>query len=118
MNFKVIASTLVALLLVSSPAFAHDTKSHKGPMVEGKLTLLQNDRAEIQTEKGKTLVIFVAETKFETGMDGKAGTRSDLKVGQNIMISGHKLESGEFAATEIMIHDAHAGEPEEHHHKE
>ena len=102
-------SLLIAIILsmtLSSVAFAHDSKSHKGPMLEGKLTSLENDRASLETDKGKVIVTLSPETKFEVGMDGEKGERKLLKEGQYLMVMGHKLESGDFAATEIMIHEA------------
>lgn len=102
---KTLLTTIVLMMALSGNAFAHDAKSHKGPMIEGKLVSIEKDRASLETDKGKVMVTLSPETKFEVGMDGEKGERSQLKEGQYLMVMGHKLESGEFAASEVMMHE-------------
>ena len=103
---KNILLCLTTLFLTVSPAAAHDGKEHKEPMVEGTLTSLTGDKASLKTEKENLTLLLVPETKFEFGMEGKAAKRSDVKTGQYLMVHGRKIGSGEFQATEVMIHDA------------
>ncbi len=95
---------LVTLLFFAIPAFAHDEMFHKGAMIEGKLSSLNGDRADLQTDKGSSVVMLYPETTYELGSEGKPGKRADLKEGAHLMVHGHKLETGEFGAKEIMIY--------------
>jgi len=95
-----------SLILFTSTAFAHDAKFHKGPMIEGKLLSVNGDKAEVQTKDQKVTLLLSSDTKIETGKEGNAATKGDLKVGSDIMAHGHKLDSGEFGATDILINPA------------
>lgn len=99
-----------ATLIFISPVLAHDKEAHKGPKIEGKLLSLQGNKAEVQTKSQKVTVLLSAETKYELGAEGKPSTKTELKPGSDVMVHGHKLESGEFGATEIMINAAASGE--------
>ena len=113
-----------ATLIFINPALAHDKEAHKGPKIEGKLLSLQGNKAEVQTASRKVTVLLSAETKYELGAEGKPSTKTELKPGSDVMVHGHKLETGEFGATEIMInaaasgghHDDDDGEDEPHEH--
>ena len=96
---------LALSLLIGTSAQAHDAKLHKAPMLSGVITSLQNDKVSIKTDKGEVLIALMPETKYEAGMDGKKAERANLKVGQELMVMGHKLEDGEFAAAEVIIHE-------------
>lgn len=94
-------------ILVCSSAFAHDASLHKGPMLVGELVSLDGDKAIVETDKGKTEVVLDSDTKFQNGTTkGVAADINSLKQGQHLTVMGHRLESGEFAATEVMIHEA------------
>lgn len=101
---KRILYALFATLLLASPALAHDPKLHKGPKVSGKVVSLQGDRLEVGTDGGPVAVTLTPETAYESGTDGGKATKAALKEGQTVMVSGHKLASGAFAAAEVMIH--------------
>lgn len=101
-NFLLI---IAFLIIVVDYTYAHDAKDHKGSMIEGTLILLEKDKASIKTEKGNLSITFMPETKFEVGIEGVKGERSQLKEGQYLMVMGHKLKSGDFAATEVMMHE-------------
>ena len=101
---QLLLPSVVLFLSLTTSAFAHDEKLHKGPMIEGKLLSISGDIAFVETKGGKVSVALSSETKFEAGTEGNAAKKSDLKEGQHVMVSGHKLESGELAATGVMIH--------------
>jgi cytochrome c-type biogenesis protein CcmE len=108
---------LITTALFASPAFAHDPKLHKGPKVEGKVVSLKGDRLEVGTTKGGTVAVYLTdETKYEQGADGSKAARSALREGQHVMVSGHKLASGKFAASEVMIRADADGASEPHGH--
>jgi hypothetical protein len=100
---------LAATALVATPALAHDPKLHKGPKVEGKVVAVRGNRLEVGTNDGTVAVTLSPETKYEQGKGGEAATKSALKEGQHVMVAGHKLAGGEFAASEVMIHAGDGG---------
>ncbi len=100
------ATAVPAVIAFVSPAFAHDAKFHKGPMIEGKLISVTGDKAEVETKDGKTAVALSAGTKYESGKEGSPATKSDLKPGCAVMIHGHKLPGGTFGAMDVMIQPA------------
>lgn len=101
---KRLLCALLVTLLIASPALAHDAKLHKGATVAGKVLSLKGDRLEVGTDAGSVAVTLFPETAYESGADGEKATKAALKEGQHVMVSGHKLESGAFAATEVMMH--------------
>ena len=101
---KRLMHALIAIALLVAPAFAHDPKLHKGPKVEGRVVSVKGNQLEVGTNDGTVAVTLSPETKYEQGAEGKKAEKSVLKEGQHVMVSGHKLESGEFAASEVMIH--------------
>ena len=108
---KRILLCLSTLFFSVSIASAHEGKEHKEPMVEGTLTALTGDKATLKTATEDLTVLITPETNFEMGTHGDSAKRSDVKVGEHLMIHGRKIGSGEFQATEIMIHQANtAGE--------
>lgn len=116
MNMKRLIRAVIATALLATPAFAHDPKLHKGPKVEGKVVAVKGDRFEVGTEGGTVAVYLTDETKYEQGADGAKAARSALREGQHVMVSGHKLASGKFAASEVMIHADADGESKPHGH--
>lgn len=98
---------LIATILFAAPAFAHDPKLHKGPKVEGTIVSLKGDKLVVQTNDDPVKVTLSLETSYEQGIAGEKATKSALKEGGHVMIFGHKLESGELVASEVMIY-AHA----------
>ena len=102
------------LLTVVSPAFAHDKEMHKGLNIEGKVLEKTDGSVLLQTEKEKVTVQFSESTKFELGMDGKPGTKSQLNVGDFLMVEGHKMPGKAFGASTVMIHPAEAAAHETH----
>lgn len=99
---------LFSLAILSSSvatAYAHDASQHKGPRYEGAVFAITGDSLQLKTDKGTEKVTLDKSTTIEVGDEGKAGKSSDVEVGDHIMVSGHKLESGEIVATEIMVHD-------------
>lgn len=94
---------VIATALIAAPALAHDPKLHVGPKVEGKVVSVNGDRLEVGTVGGVVAVTLSPNTTYELEMDGRKAERSVLKDGQEVKVSGHRLGSGEFAASEVMI---------------
>lgn len=107
---KRLIHTLIATALFATPALAHDPKLHKGPKVEGEVISVTGNRLEVGTKGGAVAVTLTPETKFEQGEGGAKAAKSDLKEGRHVMVSGRKLGSGEFAASEVMIRGVGGGE--------
>ena len=106
----------IASALFDSPALAHDPKLHKGPKVEGKVVSVEGNRLQVGTNDGTVAVTLSPETKYEEGPAGAKAEKLALHEGQHVMVSGHKLESGEFVASEVMIHGGHADDAKPHSH--
>ena len=64
----------------------------------------------------ENVVYLTDETKYEQGADGAKAAKGALREGQHVMVSGHKLASGKFAASEVMIHADPDGESKPHGH--
>jgi hypothetical protein len=107
---------LIATAVFAPPAFAHDPKLHKGPKIEGEVVSLKDDRLDVGTKDGTVAVTLSPDTTFEQGESGKKAERGTLKQGQHVMVAGHKLGSGGFVATAVMIHGDHkkGGAPHGH----
>lgn len=106
--------TFVAALTVligSGPAYAHDQELHHGKPVMGNIAALNDGGFAMETDGGAVMVKLLPETKFETGKDGAAGSRDDLKIGAHTMVYGTKLETGELVAKEVMIHEMKIPKP-------
>lgn len=103
MTGKVILSAVLLLGFVSA-AYAAEGKMEQGTMIEGTVESVSGDLLRLKTSGGAAVVKVVKETKVVMGMNGPAAAKEDIQAGDFLMISGRKLESGEFAADEIMIH--------------
>jgi|SRR5579883_1666684 len=105
---KRLLQALVTTLLFVSPALAHDAKFHKGPKVEGTVVSLNGEQLAVATDNGIVNVALSDETKYEQGAEGAPAERGALKEGEHVIVSGHKLESGQFAASRVLVQgDAH-----------
>lgn len=107
----------LATALVASPALAHDPKLHRGPKVEGKVVSVTGNRVVVETTSGTVAVTLNPETKYEQGDAGVEAAKVVLKPGQHVLVSGHKLESGDFAATGVMVDSDGKGESKPHGHE-
>ena len=113
MSKNYVLLTIVSLLL-SSTSFAHDGVKHEGKPVEGKVTEIKNGSLLLSTEKGSVTVSLEQNTKYELGMDGDKAKKSDIEVGDFLMVEGTKLSTKEVSASEVMIHKANEGSAKEH----
>ena len=105
MGKKIVILSLLAALITTSAAFAHDQALHHGKPVMGNVTAVNNDGFVMQVDTEALQVKLLPETKFETGMNGEPGTRAAVKIGAHAMVYGTKLETGELVAKEVMVHD-------------
>ena len=113
---KRLIHAVIATALLATPALAHDPKLHKGPKVEGKVVSVKGDRLELGAPGSTVIVYLTDETKYEQGAAGAKAARGALREGQRVMVSGRKLASGKFAASEVMIHADPDGESKPHGH--
>lgn len=104
MNRKLINASFVALLSLSSTAFAHDGVVHKGKPVHGKATKIEAAGFKVKTEEGEKTIEINKDTVFEIGTNKGKGIIQDLKDGASVMVEGTTLESGVMVATEVLIH--------------
>ena len=75
----------------AAPAHPHH------PPVHGKVAAV--DTAAMTLTVGETTIVVTSETKISK--DGKPATLSDIMVGDNVIASGKKDDSGKFVATKI-----------------
>lgn len=115
MNKTTSVTALFALLSISSSAFAHDAKLHKGKPTEGKAISISASEFKVKSDSGETTVEVTKDTQFELGMEGQGSSVKDLKEGSFVMVYGTKLESGVLVAKEVMIHSGAADTSTEHH---
>jgi hypothetical protein len=85
--------------------------------VEGVVVSVDGNRLHVVTKSETVAVTLSPETTIEQASDGKQDEKSSLRKGQHVMVVGHKLESGEFVASEVMIHGDH-DEAKTHNHPE
>jgi hypothetical protein len=92
-----------ALVAVPSVTRAQDTNAPAAPMhahhppIHGKVAAV--DSAAMTITVGETTIVVTSETKISK--DGKPATLSDIAVGDNVVATGKKDESGKFTATKI-----------------
>lgn len=114
---KLYIHMLLTTALMASPALAHDPKLHRGAKVVGKVISVTGNRVEVETTSGTVAVTLYPETSYEQGDAGVDAAKVMLQPGQHVMVSGHKLESGDFAATGVMIDSDDEGETKPHGHE-
>ena len=93
-----------ALVTVPSVTRAQDsTNAPAAPMhahhppIHGKVASV--DTAAMTITVGETTIVVTSETKI--AKDGKPATLSDIAVGDNVVATGKKDDSGKFTATKI-----------------
>lgn len=117
MKSKIVKLIILSSVLSAPLAFAHNGGKHSGKPIEGRASDIRSTGFKVKTETGEKSVETNKDTKFEIGMDGKKGTKSDLKDGAFVMVEGTTLESGVVVATEVMVHTAQASEASATEHK-
>lgn len=88
-------------LLASGSVMAHDAKLHKGKATTGEVISVADDRFEIKTSTGTTVVSFSSKTKFEHG--NQTVDKTHVSKGAKVSVIGTKLPSGELVAREVML---------------
>jgi hypothetical protein len=102
MNMKNIATTvLMAIALFAGNAMAHDPKLHKGKSTSGEIVSIADDRFEMKTATGTTVVSFSSKTQFEHG--NQKVDKTHLSKGAKVSVIGTKLPTGELVAREVML---------------
>lgn len=101
--------SLLATLVLSTPALAHDSKHHAGPKVEGEVVSRTGSRLGVGTKEGVIAVTLSPETTVERRDGGEPVDGAALEPGQHVVVVGHKLAGGELAASSVLIVGGHAG---------
>ena len=100
------STVLIVLMLVAvvAPrvAVAHDAKLHKGKATTGEIvSVAADDRFEMKTATGTTVVSFSSKTQFEHG--NEKVDKSHLSKGAKVSVIGTKLPTGELVAREVIL---------------
>ena len=115
MNLRFSSTLLAAALLLAPLALrAHDPSQHKGKATTGEVVSIGADRFELKTAAGVKTVTMSDKTKIERG-DHNLHT-TDVKKGDQVMVYGTTLATGELVSKEILITTgAHADHHAEKH---
>ena len=114
MKFTNYIFAVLTILLMSSEAFSHDAKLHKGKPLEGKVFYIGSGTFKVESDAGQTEVRVNDDTVFETGHEGSKASLKDLKNGAQVMVFGTKLEPTILVAKEVMIHTDTPEAPHKH----
>jgi len=96
----------VSLLIVSSSALAHDSNHHGRP-VAGKIASVNDQGFVLSTDDGPVQITVTGTTSYGKG-EAKA-ERTDLRVGEEVLVYGTKLESGELVAKDVHLTEVFKG---------
>ena len=88
-------------VLTTGTAMAHDAKLHKGKATTGEIVSVADDRFEMKTATGTTVVSFSSKTQFEHGT--QKVDKSHLSKGTKVSVIGTKLPTGELVAREVIL---------------
>jgi hypothetical protein len=72
-----------------------------GNMVTGSIIAVDADSITVQTTDGSTKIVFVGSSA--TISLATAGSTSDLKIGENVVVSGTTNDDGTVTATSIRL---------------
>jgi len=110
MRFVLKPALFLSLLITPLALPAHDPSQHKGRATTGEIASMAPDRLELKTATGVKTVTFNDKTKVERG--DQVVRPSDLKKGDQVMVYGTTLATGELVSKEILIttgsHGAHS----------
>ena len=101
MKHIVLTAAVVLGLLAPGAVVAHDAKLHKGKATTGEVVSVADDRFEMKTSAGTTVVSFSSKTKFEHG--NQTVDKSHVSKGAKVSVIGTKLPNGELVAREVML---------------
>ena len=98
-----LSSTLLATTLLLAPLAlrAHDPSQHKGKATTGEIVSIGADRIQLKTATGVKTVALSDKTKIERGEHNLH--TSDLKKGDQVMVYGTTLATGELVSKEILV---------------
>ena len=94
-------TVLMSIALFAGNAMAHDAKLHKGKATTGEIVSVADDRFEMKTGTGTTVVSFSSKTQFEHGT--QKVDKTHLSKGAKVSVIGTKLPTGELVAREVML---------------
>ena len=114
MKLQLVRYLLAAALAAPMLVTAHDPSQHKGKATQGEVVSVARDRLELKTAAGMKTVIFNDKTKVERG--NQTITTADLKKGDQVLVYGTTLATGELVSREILIGkaDPHAARRAKH----
>ena len=101
MKHIVLTAAVVLGLLAPGAVVAHDAKLHKGKATTGEVVSVADDRFEMKTSAGITVVSFSSKTKFEHG--NQTVDKTHVSKGAKVSVIGTKLPNGELVAREVML---------------
>lgn len=101
MKHIVMTAVLAFGLLAPGAVMAHDAKLHKGKATTGEVVSVADDRFEMKTSTGTTVVSFSSKTKFEHG--NQTVDKTHVSKGAKVSVIGTKLPNGELVAREVML---------------
>jgi hypothetical protein len=93
---RCIASTLIAVLLLGSLAWAHVGFDH----FVGEITAIDDKKVEVKTEKATVTFKLTAETRYLRR--GHAVARKDFAVGSRVVVDARR-EKGAWFAKEVRF---------------
>jgi hypothetical protein len=95
---RILTIAAFALLTLNLPAFAHGNMDH----ILGTVTKIVGNVVTVEKDGKSTDVVLANSTSYEFG--GKAGTQSDLKVGDRVVIHAMKMDGKETAHEVRLVH--------------
>jgi cytochrome c-type biogenesis protein CcmE len=100
---KTIKAALLATLLCSGAALAHEGHDHgKGQHVMGTVESVAADQLKVKSKEGKTVDVHVDDkTKYVNG--DAEGKLDDLKTGAKVVVHGEPMKNGTLHATEVRF---------------
>ena len=101
MNRLNMTALLLAGLLATASAWAHDPRLHKANAVTGEITSVGANSFELKTKSETIKVTFSNTTKFEHGKE--VVDKSHLAKGDQAGVIGTKLPTGELVAKEVLL---------------
>jgi len=98
---KLLITVPLLLTFISSDAFAHDKKLHKGKPTEGIVASVTPEGFVLSTENKSYTIVVNEKTKFEAG--DEQVDRDHLAKDSKVKVFGTKLPESKIVAREVLI---------------